>query len=387
MTVVSNPNLRLAFSGMVGMAVAMGAGRFVFTPILPLMMEGLGLSPTDAGWIASANYLGYLVGAFAAAGAWGAGRERQLMLIALAASAVLAAVMGLTNSLTVFLIVRFLAGVASAFVMIFLASIVFSHLAASGQTHLQSIHFAGVGVGIAASSIMMAWLLWLQAPWQEAWFGASILSVAGFCFVALTVRVGPVQQAGESRAEPPLPRNPSLVRLIIAYGLFGFGYIVTATFLVAIVRQGDGGRIFEAIVWLVTGIAIIPSIHLWGKLAKSKGIISAYMVGCIVEAVGVAASVSIGGWVGPVLAGLLLGGTFVAVTAYGLQAGRLLAPQSPRRAFALMTAAFGVGQIIGPIVAGQLAHSTGSYFAQSLLAALVLLVSAAFVWPDRRTAS
>ncbi|MGC4026968.1 MAG: YbfB/YjiJ family MFS transporter [Mesorhizobium sp.] len=384
MIAAPSSTLRLAFSGMVGMAVAMGIGRFVFTPILPLMMEGLGLSPTDAGWIASANYLGYLVGAFAAAGGWGAGRERQLMLIALAASAVLAAIMGLTNSVVVFLIVRFLAGVASAFVMVFLASIVFSHLAASGQTHLQSIHFAGVGVGIAVSSLMMAWLLSMQAPWQEAWFGAAFLSLLGFCFVAFTLKVGPVQQADGSRTEPPLPRDPALIRLIIAYGLFGFGYIVTATFLVAIVRQGDGGRIFEAVVWLVTGIAIIPSIHLWGKLAKKRGIISAYIIGCLVEVVGVAASVLLGGWIGPILAGLLLGGTFVAVTAYGLQAGRVLAPQSPRRALALMTAAFGVGQIIGPIVAGQLAHSTGSYFLPSLLAAFVLLVSAAFVWPDRR---
>ncbi len=369
------------------MAVAMGIGRFVFTPILPLMMEGLGLSPTDAGWIASANYLGYLVGAFAAAGAWGGQRERQLMLAALASSAVLAAAMGLTNSLAIFLIVRFLAGVASAFVMVFLASIVFSHLAAAGQTHLQSIHFAGVGVGIAASSLMMAWLLSIQAPWQDAWFGAALLSVAGFCFVGLTIKSGPVQQAGDSSAEPPLPRDPALVRLIIAYGLFGFGYIVTATFLVAIVRQGDGGRIFEAVVWLVTGLAIIPSIHLWGRLARTRGVISAYIIGCLVEAVGVAASVSLGGRVGPILSGLLLGGTFVAVTAYGLQAGRLLAPRSPRRALALMTAAFGVGQIIGPIVAGRLAYSTGSYLAPSLMAAFVLLVSAAFVWPDRHATS
>jgi len=387
MIAVSSSTVRLAFSGMVGMAVAMGIGRFVFTPILPLMMEGLGLSPTDAGWIASANYFGYLVGAFAAAGAWGSGRERQLMLASLALSAVLAGAMGLTNSLTIFLLVRFFAGVASAFVMVFLASIVFSHLAAAGQTHLQSIHFAGVGVGIVVSSIMMGWLLWTLAPWQHAWFGAAILSAAGFGFVALTVKDGPVQQGSGTNAEPPLPRDPSLIRLIIAYVLFGFGYVVTATFLVAIVRQGDGGRIFEAVVWLVTGIAIIPSIHLWGKLARARGVTSAYIVGCIVEAVGVAASVSLGGWIGPVLAGILLGGTFVAVTAYGLQAGRLLAPRSPRKAFALMTAAFGVGQILGPVVAGQLAHSTGNYFAPSLLAAFALLVSAAFVWPERRAKS
>lgn len=365
------------------MAVAMGIGRFVFTPILPSMMEELGLSASDAGWIASTNYLGYLVGAFAAAGAWGAGRERALMLGGLVASTMLAALMGLTDSLAAFLIIRFLAGLASAFVMVFLATIVFSHMAASGQSHLQSVHFAGVGVGIVVSSLMIGALTLQHAQWQMGWFGAAMLSALGCIVAAIVIRDGPAQQGGGG-VEPHLPRDPMLLRIILAYGLFGFGYIVTATFLVAIVRQGDGGRIFEAVVWLITGLAVIPSIYLWGKLARRKGAVVAFIVGCIVEAVGVAASVSLGGWIGPVLGGLLLGATFVAVTAFGLQAGRMLAPQSPRRVFALMTGAFGIGQIVGPIVAGLIAHRTGNFFAPSMLAAFALLACAAIVLPARR---
>lgn len=363
------------------MAAAMGIGRFVFTPLLPSMMDDLGLSPADAGWIASANYLGYLIGAFLAAGTWGVGHERRIVLAGLASNALLAGAMGLTDSLAAFLLIRFLAGAASAFVMIFLASIVFSHLAAAGKTHLQSVHFAGVGVGIVASALMMALLIQAEAPWQGGWFGSAALSAIGFAIVAFAVNTGPLRHAGAQAVEPRLPDNPLLLRVIIAYGLFGFGYIVTATFLVAIVRQGDGGRLFEAAVWLVTGLAIIPSIHLWGALARRRGPIAAYMAGCLVEAVGVAASVSLGGRVGPLLGGALLGATFVAVTAYGLQAGRLLAPLSPRRCFALMTVAFGIGQILGPIAAGLLSNWTGSYLAASLLAALVLLASAALVWP------
>jgi predicted MFS family arabinose efflux permease len=374
---------RLALAGMVAMAAAMGIGRFVYTPILPGMMEALRLSAADAGLIASANYLGYLVGAFAAAGGWAHERERMLMLGALATSTALAAAMGLTGNLAAFLAIRFLAGVASAFVMVFLASIVFSHLAAATRNDLQALHFGGVGLGIAVSSAMMAILVVRNAGWTAGWFWSAGLSAIAFAAVALLIDRGPLAN-GTTGREPRLPKSRALTKMIVSYGLFGFGYVVTATFLVAIVRQGGSGRVFETVVWLVAGMAGFPSVWLWQKIAARIGLYGAYAAGCLTEAVGVAASVAVGGHSGPLLAAALLGGTFIAVTALGLQEGRQLAPLAPRRVFALMTAFFGIGQILGPIVAGVLAERTGSFFAPSLLAALVLLVSAALAWSARR---
>jgi predicted MFS family arabinose efflux permease len=371
--------LRLALAGMVALAVAMGIGRFVYTPILPGMMEELGLSLADAGWIASANYLGYLVGALAAAGGWAHGRERMLMFASLAASAILAGLMGLTETMAAFLVIRFLAGLASAFVMVFMSSIVFGHLTAANRNDLQALHFGGVGLGIATSSALMAILVTGHAGWAAGWFWSSAISAGGLTVVVLLVgRTSPAN--GVDRREPALPKDRSLLKMIVAYGLFGFGYIVTATFLVAIVRQGGGGRVFEAMVWMVTGLVGVPSVWFWQKIAARIGLYPAYVAGCLVEAVGVTASVAMGGRIGPLLGGFLLGGTFIAITALGLQTARLLAPQAPRRIFAVMTASFGLGQIIGPIVAGLLAQASGDFFLASIVAAAILLVSAAFAW-------
>ncbi len=109
---------------------------------------------------------------------------------------------------------------------------------------------------------------------------------------------------------------------------------------------------------------------------RRKGLAPTYAVGCLVLAVGVVASIAVPGHLGPALGGILLGGTFVAVTAQGLQLGRVLGAVAPRRVLAMMTAAFGTGQIVGPIVAGFLADWTGSFVLPSLIAAAVLLVAA-----------
>ncbi|QND59195.1 YbfB/YjiJ family MFS transporter [Mesorhizobium huakuii] len=371
--------LRFTLAGMIAMAVAMGIGRFVYTPILPGMMEELHLSPANAGWIASANYLGYLVGAFAAAGGWAHGREHLLMLAGLGASTVLAALMGLTDAMVAFLVIRFLAGLASAFVMVFMASIVFSHINAAGRGDLQAWHFGGVGLGIAISAAMMAVLVTEHAGWAAGWLWSAAISACGFVVVALLANEGPLAN-GEAIREPALPKGRSLMKVIVAYGLFGFGYVVTATFLVAIVRQGGGSRVFEAMVWLVAGLAGFPSTWLWQKIAGRIGLYAAYALACFIEVIGVTASVALGGYLGPLLGGLLLGGTFIAITALGLQAARQQAPKAPRRIFALMTASFGLGQIIGPIAAGLLAQMSGDFFLASIVAAAMLVVSGAITW-------
>lgn len=367
--------LRNAFGGLIAMAVCMGIGRFIYTLILPGMIGELGLSASDAGLIASANYLGYLAGAIGAAGRWAHGRERSVMLASLLASTVLCAAMGVSDSMTVFIVVRFLAGVASAFAMIFMTSILFSHLSAADRGEYQSIQFIGVGVGILSSSVMMAALLSYGAGWRYGWLGAGLLSAIGFAAVRLMVDRVEATDA-DAAHEPDIAWSRPLALMTSAYGLFGLGYVVTATFLIAIVRQNGFDRLFEAQVWAVTGLAVIPSVFFWGAIAKRTSRATVFAIGSVVEAVGVAASIAVGGKAGPLIAAVLLGGTFVAITAIGILAGRALAPRSARRVVATMTIALGVGQIVGPVAAGFLTEHSGNYIVASAGAALVLIACA-----------
>jgi len=372
-----------ALAGAVAMAAAMGFGRFSFTPILPGMMAGVPLSAADAGFIASANFVGYLVGAVLGAYGWAAGRERLVALLSLLATAILLAAMAATDSVLVFAAIRFLAGVASAFTLVFTSAIVLSHGAVAGNDHVQAAHFGGPGAGIAISSVMVLALGYVfddaADGWRADWIGGAL-----FCLVSLGVAWALLPKApvhtGQAK-EPALVWNRPMVVLTLSYGSFGFGYVITATFLVAIARMSASGPIVEFLCWFIAGLMATVALFIWRPFVRLLGLGGVYVAALIIEAIGVLATVALPHSVAPLIGGALFGATFLAITAYGLQIGRRLSPDSPRRILALMTAAFGVGQIIGPVVAGWIAQVTGNFVLPTIIAAVVLVFCAALVMP------
>jgi len=371
-------NLSLALGGMLALASAMGIGRFVYTPILPPMAEALGLTKTAAGLIASANYLGYLAGGLLMAVPRLPGGRRPWFLAGLAVGAVTLAAMGLAGSMPAFLPLRFLGGMASAFVLVLGSALVLDRLAASAQAGLAAMHFAGVGVGIALSALLVGALQLAGADWRSLWFASGAMAFVVLPLVAWLVP-GDDTPATPTPAIPP-PRSAragSLAWLSLCHGLFGFGYVVTATFLVAMVRAVPGSRPLELTIWVVVGLAAIPSTVLWGWIGRRQGALLAYGAACLIEAVGVTAGGICPGTQGALLAASLLGGTFMGITALGFAAARALALARQRRSFALMTAAFAIGQIAGPVIAGWLIDRTHGFVAPSLIGAAALLAAAA----------
>lgn len=375
-----------ACGGMIAMATALGIGRFVYTPILPAMMSGVGLSRSAAGLIASANFLGYLIGALLAAWPNLPGSRRTWLLASLAVSGVTTAAMGLTHAMPVFLLLRFIGGAASAFVLVYASAIVLEHVASANRPVLSALHFGGVGIGIAASALLITSLLQAGEQWSALWWTSGLLSLAATVIVATLLRDSASSDAPAHRAATRAT-NPALLRLVVAYGLFGFGYVITATFLVAIVRTTPSIVALEPVIWVIFGLAAVPSVAFWGYLAARIGLPTTFAIACIVEAIGVLASVAWPSTTGAFLAAILVGGTFMGLTALGLVRARALSNGDPRRVLALMTVAFGVGQIVGPSYAGYLADTLGGFTIPSATAVAALLLAAFLVGAIPETAA
>ncbi|MEZ5665847.1 MAG: YbfB/YjiJ family MFS transporter [Alphaproteobacteria bacterium] len=372
---------RAAWAGMAAMAAALGIGRFVYTPILPEMMDQLGLSSGAAGLIASANFLGYLVGALAAALPALPGSRRTWLLAALWANAALLAATAASGWLPTLLALRFAGGAASAFVLVYASAAVLE--IAAGSRAAVAIHFAGVGTGIVVGAAVVGVVAALGGDWRAAWLAAALPAVAAAVAVP---RLLPPEPAAAPGPAPALPRRGAtgFGRVVLAYGLFGFGYVITATFLVAMVRSQLQQPLLETLAWVAFGAAAIPSVALWGRVAGRFGVLVATAIACVAEAAGVAIGAVGDGAVALAASALLLGGTFMGITALGLQAARTLAGGDPRRALAAMTAAFGVGQIVGPTAAGMVRDAAGTLAPALYGAAAALVAAALLAWSAGR---
>lgn len=366
------------------MAVAMGIGRFAFTPILPSMRDTFSLSATDLATLASSNYLGYLLGAMAASTPLVIRWQKPVLRGGLPALVVLTALMAASSSMPVWLVLRFLAGLASAGVFVFGSTTVLGWLKQQGRPELLGWFFGGVGVGIATSGLVILLVQRLVGTnaWQLEWLAAAVLA-AIYVTVALlwlppqsevTARAVPVER-GASRSDLSLP----LILLGISYFLSGVGYIVAATFMVAIVSSLPGLSGIGAASWVIVGIASLPSTLIWARVATRLGPFWALTLCYLLMTIGLALPSIVASPLGALLSTTLLGGTFVgfaAMTIAGAQ--RLSRPENAARTIALLTVVFGLGQVIGPLLAAYVIGPGNNFQPALLLSSGVVLGSTIF---------
>ncbi|MFE9065254.1 YbfB/YjiJ family MFS transporter [Streptomyces violaceusniger] len=354
------------------LGAGMGVGRFVYTPILPLMHAQVGLSAATGANLATANYVGYLIGALAGTFLPRLVRSPAVLRSCLVVLTVSLAAMPVTHSPGAWLLLRLCAGVASALIFVIAASSLLSHLR-DHPAHLPGWAFGGVGAGIALSGLLVLALRAI-ADWQAAWWASAGLT-ALLALPAWFLRPEPAPPSAsatpgaERRATGPRTHR-WFTALLASYTLEGIGYIIAGTFLVAAIEQSSPGWIGSG-AWVLVGLAAIPSSALWAGLGRRWSRPGLLLAALAIQAVGIALPALIGGVAAALISAVLFGATFIGVSTLALATGAHL--RFPR-AVALLTAGYSVGQILGPLVATPLLHH--GYHQALILAAVVVLASA-----------
>ena len=369
----------VAAAGLAALAVAMGIGRFAFTPLLPMMQQDAGLSLAAGAWLASANYAGYLAGALLTM-AW---RISPAIAIRAGMTAIVVATlgMGVTQDFAIWAALRAAAGIASAWILVYVSAWCLEALTPLRRPVLIATVFAGVGAGIAATGVLCLGLILARATSGEAWIALGLISLA--VSIGIWRALVPRDSSGDDDARHAAPGHSQLwsaksLRLVICYGVFGFGYIIPATFIPAMAREiVHEGSLF-AWAWPVFGAAAAASTLSVAVLLRRIPNRLLWITSQLVMALGVSLPV-----VWPVIGGLLLaavlvGGTFMVVTMMGMREAREVAGLLAPSLMAAMTSAFAAGQIAGPIAVSTLAAG-GAGYSHALLLASALLAASAFL--------
>ncbi len=346
-TVGARPRLRLTVAaGAAALAAAMGVGRFVFTPIIPVMGAEVGLSTADAGLLASVNYVGYLVGCLLAAAPVVRRHRGAVLTAGLALTVATLAAMPLTTSSVVWSGARFVSGVASAFAFVTAADLVLTLLRRHGRDDLAGWVFGGVGAGIALSGAVTP-LAAAVGGWTATWYLAAVLALA-LAIPALRLARLPTGPDDDGEDAGPPPRVLLLVALGVAYFLEGAGYIITGTFLVD-VATGIGPGWVAASCWTIAGLAGVPSCVVWARIAARRGRGPTLIAALGVQAVGLALPALVASPVAVVVSAVVFGGTFVAIVMLTLPLARALAGRGAGPVVAVFSAVYALGQAVGPV--------------------------------------
>jgi len=364
--------IRVLLSSVLGMMVTVGIARFAYTPMIPEMTQGIGLSESVAGYLASANYAGYLIGALLISRLQSLRIKVMLYQLGLAGAVITTVAMAYTTQEWLWYVLRFLAGLSSAAGVLLGAGLLMLWLLRHQQKPELGVFFSGLGLGIALTALISE-VISARFTWDEQW---QIYAVAGL-FLLIPVRLWMpdfhTSAMTAKSASAPVRRHPQfMLTLQMAYFCAGAGYVVSATFLVAIARSTPSLADSSNGLWLVVGLSAALGCWLWDLYVRRVGDWPALLLAYVLNGLSVL-MLLIGDdfWL-VMLSAIIYGASFIGIVSMMLALVGRLYPANPSRPMSHLTFSYGLAQMIAPAITGYLAEQQGDYQQGLLLTAVVM---------------
>ncbi len=374
-----NNNASIIFAGILAIMVGIGVARFVFTSLLPPMLDDF-LTVTFAGVLAAINYVGYLSGSIFAVFIKNINTKVKFFRIGMIISIFTTIILGVTENEIAWIISRIVAGFGSAMALVVGSAIVMTKLKMENKTKAMGIHFSGIGFSILVTDIIVRVIFYFEQNWKIAWIVLTIfgLIVAMYSSYILCFDKEIKQNVVHHKFDITL-FTPFVILLIIAYFTEGVGFVVQATFLPDIINSLEGLEGYGGFTWTIVGLAGIPSCIIWMTLAHKYGSINIIIIAMLVQIVGILISALTTNVYLNLFSGVLYGGTFIGLVALFMNLGGKLAKKNPVVLMGAFTTAYGVGQVVAPLYSVKLIEIFGNYNASLYVTALIVFCGVLFL--------
>lgn len=337
--------------------VVHGLGRFIFTPLLPYLVQDGQFDAQQGAAVATWNYLGYLMGALLAIRWHRIEHIRRLLPLSLAVHVITLLLLTQLKDLTAIDTLRWLNGVANGVVFVQAPALILEWLVSRNRSASSGLVYIGVGVGLLVSSGLVSGTATLLAG-ADRWWPAAVLSIPlAWWGVArlLRLQIPPrVAADGSQQADHGPLFDRASIPLFLSYAGAGLGYILPMTFLPLLARLELPARHWlQDGTWLIVALATIPAPWIWNRLGAKIGDLPALKLNFVIQLAGVLAAVLWPGPVGLTLCAALVGGTFLGTVLLTQRIGRALHPHQGPRLSAATVALYGFTQMVGPWLTKQ----------------------------------
>jgi predicted MFS family arabinose efflux permease len=279
--------VRVYLAGICSLIVTVGVARFSYSLLLPIMQDGAGLTELAGGWLATTNFMGYMAGVLLASRLHNLNDKYNLHRAYLVLSVVTSAAMVMTTDMMVWAVLRFIAGVCASGGLIIASGLILKWLVKNQYRAELGIHFAGVGISIIATSVLVEVMLNLSANWQQQWLALAVMAALVAVPAWLWI---PHPFVDGAEVTPPKDNPPGRMfttLMMLAYFCAGYGYAVSSTFIVDIVERTQGLEGQGTHTFLLIGLAAMPATLLWDRVARKIGYLYALLAAYLLQVVGI----------------------------------------------------------------------------------------------------
>jgi len=382
-----NNNAAILLAGIIALIVGVGVARFVFTSLLPFMLDDF-LELTFAGVLASVNYVGYLLGSIFSMFLKDINTKVKYFRFGMVLCVVTTLILGITSNEILWLISRIIAGFGAAMALIVGSAIVMTKLNFEDKTKAMGIHFSGIGFSIFVTDLINRAVLSNGGTWEDSWLALTLFGaiVAVYSIYILSFDQEVKQNVVKHKIDKSL-FSAFVIILILAYFTEGVGMVVQATFLPDIINSLDGLDGYGGFTWTLVGLAGIPSCIIWMRLAHKYGSVNIIIITMLLQVVGILIPAFTNNVYLNLFSGVLYGGTFVALVALFMSLGGRLAGSNPVILMGAVTTAYGIGQVVAPLYSVALIEYFGNYDYALFLTAFIVFSGVVLLFFGKKLSS